>query len=110
MYEYRVAEVVRVVDGDTIYVDLDLGFGVTKHAKVRLIGIDTPELRGRGKEKGLAARDFVDSWFELHHPTRELVLCRTSKDRTGKYGRWLADFMAGGSSLVEELRAAGHEK
>ena len=59
MYEYRV-EVLKVIDGDTVDVDIDLGFGVwLKNERVRLHGIDTPESRTRDLEEkkfGLAAK------------------------------------------------------
>ena len=50
MYEYAIKEVVKVVDGDTIDIIIDLGFDLTKKERVRLAGIDTPETRTRDKE------------------------------------------------------------
>ena len=62
MYRYKV-EVTRVVDGDTVDVDVDLGFGmVYKKQRVRMMGIDTPESRTRNKAEkvlGLAAKEFL---------------------------------------------------
>ena len=84
MYEYR-AYVKKVYDGDTITVDIDLGFGVLlKNQKIRLYGINTPEIRGESKEEGKKVRDLVrerilDTW----------VTIKTYKDKKGKYGRWL---------------------
>ena len=64
MYEYRV-KIVRVVDGDTVDVDIDLGFGVwLKKQRVRLYGIDTPESRTRDlveKRFGNMAKDYLKS-------------------------------------------------
>ena len=51
MYEYRIKEVVKVVDGDTVDIILDLGFGLFKKERVRIAGIDTPEKRTRDKTK-----------------------------------------------------------
>ena len=102
MYEYR-ATVVKVYDGDTLTVDIDLGFGVfLKKQKVRLRGIDTPEIRGAERKMGLIARDRV----------RELVLNRavliqTHKDKKGKYGRWVADVYINTTSLSEILLNEG---
>ena len=61
------AEVTRVVDGDTIDVELDLGFSILMRARVRLLGIDTPESRTRDLEEkkfGLAAKDYLKHWIE----------------------------------------------
>jgi micrococcal nuclease len=51
MYEYRVKQVLRVVDGDTIDVDIDLGFDISFTSRVRLAGIDTPESRTTDKKE-----------------------------------------------------------
>ena len=67
LYHYR-AKVVRTVDGDTIDVELDLGFDITLKARVRLVGINTPESRTRDLEEkaaGLAAKEYVGKWL-LH--------------------------------------------
>jgi len=87
MYEYK-AVLRDIYDGDTITVDIDLGFGIwMRKQKVRLFGIDTPELRGPRAQPELAkrARDRV---VELIGMDNEFLL-RSHKDRKGKYGRWL---------------------
>lgn len=90
MYEYR-TKVVRVVDGDTVDVDIDLGFGVwLRKSRIRLLGIDTPESRTRDLEEkkyGLAAKDFLVSCLG-EEPT-----LRTTKDGKGKFGRILGEFL-----------------
>lgn len=91
MYEYRCI-IKRVVDGDTVDVDIDLGFHVVlKNQRVRLRGIDTPESRTRDKvEKkfGIAAKKYLE--LMLGHGDATLV---THKDGKGKFGRILGDFM-----------------
>ena len=99
MYEYR-CKVVRVIDGDTVDVDIDLGFGVWLHKeRVRILGIDTPESRTRDKvEKrfGLLAKEFVEKFFK----TDGDVILRTQKyDAKGKFGRILGDFLCKGRAL-----------
>ena len=85
MYEYR-AYVRKVYDGDTITVDIDLGFGVVlKNQKLRLLGINTPEVRGKQRQEGLKVRDLVRSRI-----ANKWIVIRTEKDKRGKYGRWLA--------------------
>ena len=89
MYEYK-CKLVKVVDGDTVDVDIDLGFGVwLQNQRIRMYGIDAPESRTSDKvEKvyGMAAKDFVIKWTN----TGDLVL-KTFKDGKGKYGRILGE-------------------
>jgi len=93
MFEYR-CKIVRVIDGDTTDVDIDLGFGVwLKKQRIRFYGIDTPESRTRDLEEkkyGLAAKAFV----EAHLPVDSIRTLTTVKDKTGKYGRILGKFKA----------------
>ena len=92
MYEYQ-CKIVRVVDGDTTDVDIDLGFGVwMKKQRVRFYGVDTPESRTSDKEEkvyGFAAKHFVESYL----PKDSRQVLRTRKDGVGKYGRILGEFL-----------------
>tara|TARA_R110000851_G_scaffold331132_1_gene504875 strand:- start:234 stop:566 length:333 start_codon:yes stop_codon:yes gene_type:complete len=86
MYEYR-AFVRKVYDGDTITCDIDLGFNmIMRNQKLRLIGINTPEVRGESRPDGLKVRDIVRSRI-----SNKWVVVKTTKDKKGKYGRWLAE-------------------
>ena len=89
MYEYK-CKVVRVVDGDTVDVDIDLGFGVwLRKQRVRLVGIDTPESRTKDLEEkkyGLAAKEFLTKWV-----TSGGLTIKTIKDARGKFGRILGE-------------------
>ena len=93
MYEYK-CTIVKVIDGDTVDVDIDIGFGVwLKKQRIRLYGIDTPESRTRDLEEkkyGLIAKEFVEASLPVGS-TRTLT---TVKDKTGKYGRILGKFKA----------------
>lgn len=84
MFEYA-AQVVRVIDGDTLVLDIDLGLSVTARAVVRVAGVNAPELP---TPAGEAAKAFVE---ELVTARGAGVLVRTVKDRREKYGRYLAD-------------------
>ena len=90
MYEYR-TKVSRVVDGDTVDVDIDLGFGVwLRKERIRLLGIDTPESRTRDKEEkkyGLAAKEFLKKALGTS------PILKTTKDGKGKFGRILVEFI-----------------
>jgi micrococcal nuclease len=107
MYEYRVRKVTKVVDGDTIDVELDLGFNICYAQRVRLAGIDTPESRTKDKiEKALGLeskqrlKDVLDK--------ANLVVIKTElPDSSEKYGRilgWL--FVDGAEKSVNEALVA----
>ena len=86
MYEYN-CKIVRVIDGDSIILDIDLGFGLWIHGEsIRLFGVDCPECRSRDKEEkaaGLLAKEFVE---EALHVGGTYTL--TTKEK-GKFGRYL---------------------
>jgi len=86
MYEYK-ATVTRVIDGDTVDVTIELGFGVQLKERLRLYGINAPELRRKASRvAGRAATDFLCEQLAL---VNNQILVRTIKDRKGKYGRYL---------------------
>ena len=86
MYEYR-ALVKKVYDGDTITVDIELGFDIIlRKQKIRLIGVAAPEVRGEQKSLGLKSRDALREKIK-----GKRVTLRTQKDKKGKFGRWLAE-------------------
>lgn len=103
MYEYRVKEVLRVVDGDTIDVAIDLGFDIAFTSRVRLAGIDTPESRTTDKNEkrlGIEVKDFVKKAMA----EAKVVVIQTEKpDSSEKYGRILGWIFLDGSS--ESLNA-----
>lgn len=84
MYTYN-AFVTDVYDGDSITVDINLGFGITySNQKIRLAGLDAPEVRGEERESGLISRDVLREKI-LH---KEIIIT-TFKDKKGKYGRYI---------------------
>ena len=110
MNEYDV-KVLKVVDGDTVDVDIDLGFGIVlTDERVRIMGIDTPESRTSDKiEKlfGLAAKERLKELLG-----EETVLItkddKHGEDMKGKFGRVLGDFRVGGKTVTEILIEEGH--
>lgn len=114
MYEYRVKKITSVVDGDTIDVDIDLGFNVSFSQRVRLAGIDTPESRTKDKfEKslGLEAKEYLKTKLK----DAELVVIKTEKpDSSEKYGRilgWLyvnGDTVSVNDHMIEDGYAWGY--
>ena len=95
----------RVVDGDTLDLRIDLGFRMFAELRVRLDGVDTPEIRGPERPYGLDATSFVLDWL-----TEAGELRVRTKKRTGKYGRWIADLWRDEDlvSLVEAIITASH--
>ena len=95
MYEYR-CNVVKVVDGDTVDVDIDLGFGIwMKDERVRIMGIDTPESRTRDlveKQFGLAAKQRLKELLQ-GTPVLKTQINKDGEDMKGKFGRILGDFI-----------------
>ena len=110
MYEYRVT-ILKIVDGDTVDVDIDLGFGVwLRNERVRIMGIDTPESRTSDKvEKvfGLAAKNRLK---ELLGKTAILQtqVSKDGEDLKGKFGRILGDFVVGNSTVTKIMIDEGY--
>ena len=88
MYRYKV-EVTRIVDGDTVDVDIDLGFGMTyKKQRVRMMGIDTPESRTRDLEEKFYGKASKAHLTQLIENAKEIQLVSHDK---GKFGRILGE-------------------
>ena len=94
MYEYR-ATIIKIVDGDTVDVDIDLGFNVVlRDERVRIAGIDTPESRTRDLEEkkfGLAAKARVKQLLGKSCVLKTQIN-KSGEDMKGKFGRILGDF------------------
>ena len=111
MYEYR-AKINRVVDGDTVDVDIDLGFGIVlTDERVRIMGIDTPESRTSDKVEKLFG---LASKYRLQELLGEYAILKTQvskngEDMKGKFGRILGDFrVADGRRVTEIMIEEGH--
>lgn len=101
-YVYK-ADIVSVFDGDTCTAIVDLGMRVSVEITIRLYGINTPELRGAQKLDGIKARDFLRSRILM-----KSVIIKTYKDKTEKFGRWLADIWLDGVNINQEMIINGH--
>jgi micrococcal nuclease len=110
----RRAKIVRLVDGDTVDVDIDLGMAITTRQRLRLFGINTPEVRGPEKVAGHAAtQHLADLLVQFRHEGEWDIVVKTYKDKKGKYGRYLADLIGedeGGDeiNLNERMVSDGH--
>jgi len=111
MYEYK-CKVLRVVDGDTVDVDIDLGFGIVlSDERVRIMGIDTPESRTRDKVEKLFGKA---SKHRLESLLGKVAILKTQinkngEDMKGKFGRVLGDFVTeDGRMATEVMISEGH--
>jgi micrococcal nuclease len=114
MYEYRVKKLINVVDGDTIDVDIDLGFDISLTKRVRMAGIDTPESRTSDKmEKalGLEAKEYLKKHIK---DAKDIVIKTELPDSSEKYGRILGWVYADGATksvnevMIEDGYAWGY--
>ena len=110
MYEYRVKKVHKVVDGDTIDVDIDLGFSVSFFSRVRLAGIDTPESRttdAKEKALGLEVKEKIKKELAA---AKDVVIKTEKPDSSEKYGRILGWVFLDGAevSLNQKLINEGY--
>ena len=109
--EYDV-HVIKVVDGDTVDVDIDLGFGIClKDERVRIMGIDTPESRTSDRVEKLFGKAASKRLHELLEKDAKLITTedKSGEDMKGKFGRVLGDFRAADGRLVTEIMIAeGH--
>jgi len=107
MYEYK-CKILKIVDGDTIDVDIDLGFGTWMHEeRVRLLGIDAPESRTRNKEEkkfGLLSKQYLKTYV----PVGSSAVLRTHRDKTGKFGRILGEIVWGSSTINQKMIDEGY--
>ena len=107
-FSYRIDKVIKVVDGDTIDVMIDLGFDIKYKSRVRLFGIDTPESRTRDlteKKYGLLSKKYLQS--ALANGSKKII--KTHKDQeTGKFGRILGEIFVDGKNINMEMCKKGH--
>lgn len=105
LFAYKINTVLKVIDGDTLDVVIDLGFNITAKKRIRLYGINTPECRTRNKaekKRGLAAKARLKDLCE-----KPLIL---KSHGLGKYGRTIGELYTEGVSIGSILLAEGHAK
>ena len=110
MYEYRVKQVLKIVDGDTIDVDIDLGFDISFTQRVRLAGIDTPESRTTDKKEKALGLEVKQRLKDIFSKSSSVVIRTEKPDSTEKYGRILGWLFIDGAekSINEGLIADGY--
>ena len=113
LFKYN-AYVTNVYDGDTITCDIELGFGVKLHSqKVRLYGINTPEVRGDSREEGLKSRYYLRDQILNKNILLETIgnkKTNPDSDKKGKYGRWLGVIYREEININELMIEKGYAK
>jgi len=109
-YVYRIKSVGKVVDGDTIDADIDLGFDISLTKRIRLAGIDTPESRTKDieeKKLGLEAKEWLKERLNF---ARDIIIRTELPDSTEKYGRIIGHLYINGEevSLNNQMIAEGY--
>jgi micrococcal nuclease len=108
MFDYNVKKVTKIVDGDTIDVEIDLGFSISYSQRVRLAGIDTPESRTKDKYEKELGLEVKKKLGELIANAKSIVIKTELPDSSEKYGRilgWL--YLDGAETSVNEALIAG---
>jgi micrococcal nuclease len=100
VYEYN-ARVIRIVDGDTVHLEVDLGFDVKRRDSFRLFGINAPE---HGTAEGEAATAYLKTLIKVD----DVIMLRTRKDKREKYGRYLAQLAVAGIDVNANMIESGH--
>ena len=107
-YVYK-ATITSVFDGDTCTATVDLGMRVSMNIKIRLYGINAPEMRGGDKGNGVRSREYLRNLI-----LGKDVIIKTYKDKTEKFGRWLAEIFVDNQSvnniMVEDGYAVRYEE
>jgi len=101
-YSYRVKSIVKIIDGDTFDCIMDLGFDVLLEARVRMMGIDTPESRTRDLEEkkfGLLAKEYLMEKLD----GEELIVTTEVDNEKGKFGRILGWVWADGVNINNQM-------
>lgn len=111
LYSYRVKSITKIIDGDTFDCILDLGFDVLLEARVRMLGIDTPESRTSDAEEkvyGLLAKE----WLKHNMHGEKIIISTQVDNEKGKFGRILGIVFVDGKNLneamIEEHMAVGY--
>jgi micrococcal nuclease len=98
IFYYYKAKVERVVDGDTVDLNIDLGFSINHHTRVRLYGINAPEMKNDTNNAGHEAKAYLTQLID----TKDVVI-ETKKDDTDKYGRYIATIYLDGENINEKM-------
>lgn len=101
------AEVLRVIDGDTVDMLVKVGFGIEVRERIRLAAIDAPEMRGDERPAGLKAKAWLEKALDGRDVEIAVEMTRSGDVRRGRYGRVIARILADGVDVGAEMTALG---
>ena len=104
MYEYR-CTILRVIDRDTVEVQIDLGFDLSFKSPVRLKGLNAPEATGETKAAGLTAKSYLSGLLPI---AGQITIHTDYRRERDKYGRVLGTFWVNGININQAMIDAGH--
>jgi micrococcal nuclease len=109
LYTYKIKEITKIYDGDTITAVIDLGMWITVTESIRLMGINAPEVRGEERPDGLKSKAWLIETLEGAINDGKSIYVKTVLDKKGKYGRLLGYLYIEGQdiSVNEQLVKAG---
>jgi micrococcal nuclease len=109
LYTYKIKEITKIYDGDTITAVIDLGMFISITEKIRLMGINTPEIRGEERSEGLKSKAWLEETLGDAIIADKEIYVKTVLDKKGKYGRLLGYLYIEGQdiSVNEQLVKAG---
>lgn len=96
------AQLVRVIDGDTYVFSMDVGFDIYPHITVRIMGINSPEIKGATKVQGMISRDYAEDFLM----SAEYIEIRTERDMS--FTRYLGDIYVDGENLATHMASNGY--
>lgn len=110
MKKYIIDRIIKVYDGDTIRIRINLGLGVFKDEVIRFKLIDTPEMKGPDVAMAIKARNWLDKRLRKAIEDDDTVIIETKNERRCKYHRLLSDVYINGENVSEEMLGLGFKK
>jgi micrococcal nuclease len=102
MYDYKIKKVIRVIDGDTVDLELDLGFNLSLTQRIRLADIDAPEIRSKDleeKKKGIESKEWLEEYFN-QFKDEDIIVKTVKGDKYGRVLGWI--YVVGEPNTINE--------
>jgi micrococcal nuclease len=103
MYHYKVDQINRIIDGDTVEVTLDLGFSIYNRLRIRLADIDTPEIRTKDLEEKKRGHEAAQRLRDLMYEAFDNDTLTMTSEKLDKYGRYLGTFYTNKPNSINQI-------